>query len=519
MATRETKQRIVDGSTLSAAVLVALALFVMVNYLAMRHYQRFDWTRTDLYTLSEKSRNVIAGIDRDIDVIVALQPGSEIFGQVDELLARYEAANPRIRRRVIDSARNLLEAQQLVDEFGIDRANVIVIASGDDRRVIEEFDLVEYDYSGAQYGQPPSVQAFTGEQRITSTILDLIEDEKPEIRFVSGHGEATLDGVGGRPLNAARELLGNDNFVLESWSSLGESGVPPGTDLLVVAGPRDRLLETEIAVFDHYLRQGGRMLLMLDPSIDVTARAFGDLGVTEWLARYGVALAQDVVIDPTQRLPLFGPETIFTASYGVHPIVDSLAGRPVLLPLARSVTRADVVPEGFVVTELIRTSAEAWGETDLASLEDVAPDGDDRMGPLSLGVAVTFPGPAVAPADAASNTVGEASESDDIPSDDPAIEDASPNRETDAARLVVLGDFDFAADEQVASGANAALLLNTLNWLTEREQLLAIESRQATKSQLLLSQGELSSLFWLILVLMPGAAIVAGILVHLKRRR
>ena len=203
-----TQRRLIHGSTLGAGVILALALFAMVNYLASRHYQRFDWTSSRLYSLSEKSLSVVRGIDREIDMVIFLNPASELYGQVDELLSRYAAANPEfIKKRVVDPARNLLEAQRLVDRYSIERENVVVVATDDDRRVIDEVDLAEYDYSGAQFGQGPTLEAFRGEQLITSALLALVEARKPKILFTTGHGEGPLDPGDPRSLSQARDLL------------------------------------------------------------------------------------------------------------------------------------------------------------------------------------------------------------------------------------------------------------------------------------------------------------------------
>ncbi|RMH21021.1 MAG: hypothetical protein D6696_06720 [Acidobacteria bacterium] len=532
------RQRLVEGSMLTAGVIVVLALYAMVNYLALRHYERFDWTASELYSLSEKTKNVIAGVDRDVETIIFLSPGSEVYDQVDELLSRYQAANPRITKRVVDPVRNPLEARQLSEQHGVERMNVVVVASGDDRRVIEESDLVEYDFSGAQFGQAPSIKAFKGEQLITSAILELIEDKKPKVLLLAGHGEASLDGgAQGRGLRAAEELLGKDNVALETWSSLGQSAVPADADLIIVAGPTARFLEPEIALFDDYLKGGGRMLFLLDPTFSENGDRMLELGLEEWLRSYGVELDLDVVIDPAQRLPLYGPETIFTSDYGFHPIVEPLAQTqtPVLLPLARSVRKAEDAPAAYEISELVKTSDQAWGETDLKTTP-AKPDGDDPTGPLPLGLAVAFDLGTDDATAADDEPADDESADDESADDEPAAgdrpaaeepaadgEDGGDEAEVEATprqgRLVVYGDYDFASDAQVINGANAALLLNTLNWLIEREQLLAIPPRQPEQARLLLSQSELYSLYVLTLLLMPGAAIVAGILVYLRRRR
>ena len=517
----------VETTTLSAGVLIVLLIFVMANYLSMRHYQRFDATGSKLYTLSEKTENVLRDLDRDIDLVVLLNPASEVYTAVDELLDRYVAVNPsRLERRDLDAARDLLELQQLVDQYGIERDNVIIVASQDDRRVIGEFELATYDYSGAQMGQPPAIDEFKGEQQITSAILSLVEAQKPKLVFTTGHGEAQLEPGDARSLSQARDLLGKDNFEIEEWSSLGQDAVPDGTDLLVVAGPTTNFLEPELQLFSDYLDAGGRMLLLLDPVFNNDGTALVDLGFAGWLDTYGVELRQDLVIDPSSELPFFGAETLFTDSYGTHPIVESLeqTRTRVLLPLVRSVAASDVPPAHVEVAELVLTSEAGWAETDLVNLDQVAPDeGVDRVGPVPIAVAATITTSTIPPSTSAPTPAATTDDqSTSEPTDDPAASNTSDDAEpsaADASRLVVFGDLDFASDAQLGNGANGVLLLNAFNWLVEREQLIEIEARKPEKTRLTMAGGELTSLYLIVLLMMPGAAIITGIWVAMQRRR
>ena len=505
-----TRKALVEGSTLGAGVLLALALFTMVNYLGMRHYERADWTRSQLYSLSEKSETVARSLDRDVDMVIFFGPGSELYDATSELLDRYAAANPqRIRKREVDPAKNLLEARQLVEQYGIERENVVVIAAGDDRRVIDEMDLAEYDYSGAQMGQAPTLEEFKGEQLITSALLALVEERKPRVLFTTGHGEGPLEAGDARSLSQARDLLGRDNFEIESWAPLGKTEVPANTDLVVVAGPTTSFLPQELALFSSYLERGGRMLWLLDPVFDAAGVQTASLGVEEWLSGYGVELAGDVVIDPSSDLPFFGPETLYTASYGTHPIVEALEQRqtPVLLPLARSVA-VGTTPAGATTSELLRTSSEGWGETDLANLDAIGAGEGDIPGPVPLAAAVSW---SVTPEAPQPLVIDEGAEDAEAPSADAEAATES--------RLVVFGDSDFATDAQVANGANALLLLNTLNWLVKREELIDIEGRKPQRTRLTLSDSELNDIYLIVLILLPGLAVAAGIGMYRARRR
>jgi len=529
----ETRRKVIEGSTLGVGVIMALVLFGMLNYLAHRHYQRFDWTSSQLYSLSEKSRAIVADLDQEIEAVIFLSPASEVYAAVDELLTRYEAANPRFfKKRVIDPAKNLLAARRLVEQYQIERSNVIVIATEDDRRVIDEYDLAEYDYSGAQYGQPPTLKEFKGEQQITSAILALVEARKPRILFTTGHGEAPLEDPGTpRSLSQAQALLGRDNFEIEEWSSLGKLEVPPDADLVVIAGATTNLLEPELEVLKRYLDAGGRMLLLLDPAFSGTELV--DLGLDEWLAGYGIAIGDDIVIDPENQLPFFGAETIFTDSYGFHPIVESLeqTRTRVLFPLARSVGKHEEAPGELEITELVKTSSSGWGETNLAALDQVGLDDDDVAGPVPLGVAVSFkiepespPSPEetdLGEADPETPEAPDAGDEEDLFDPDAEMaegETAAPSTAAEG-RLVVFGDLDFASDAQIANAANSVLLVNTLNWLVKREQLIAIEGRRPQETRLSMSGSELSVIWLVVLIILPGMSVILGISVFIGRRR
>ena len=108
---------VAQGSMLSAGVLLVGALVGIVNYLGMRYYHRFDWTSSQIYSLSEKTLSILAGLDRDIDVTLFLRDDSPLYESSKELLGRYAAKSPRVRFRTVSVDKNLIEAQRLVDKL------------------------------------------------------------------------------------------------------------------------------------------------------------------------------------------------------------------------------------------------------------------------------------------------------------------------------------------------------------------------------------------------------------------
>ncbi len=482
------RRQLVRTGILSAAVVLVGALFLILNYLGWKYHHRFDWTAGGVYSLSEKSRNVTKELKRDVEFVVFIAPGQDLYDPVREILSQYGAASQRIKVRYFDPERNPVEAQQLIQQYQVSSTGQVVVVSGQDRRVIDSADLAEFDYSGMQMGEAPKMTGFKGEQLFTSALLQLAEGRKPKILFTTGHGERSLDDRQEHGLSSIQDLLGRDNFELEEWASRTAAAVPQGADLVVIAGPTSPFIESELKAFGTYLNGGGRMLVLIDPTLGQTPGAgLVPTGLNQWLAGYGVKLGDDIVVDPKGAYPGAPPYTLFPGAYEAdHPITQPLSqsGVPVLLNVARSVGAA---PTGsYQATELVRTTIDGWGETSLATVDRVEKDAQDLPGPVSLGVAV----------------------------ESPQEEGKKP------LRLVVLGDSDFATNQLVGGmPANAVLLANSLNWLAEREALLTIPPKKTEHVRLNLTGEQLRTIYLTVLLLLPGLAIVLGTVVFVRRRR
>ncbi|HSN85335.1 MAG TPA: Gldg family protein, partial [Thermoanaerobaculia bacterium] len=179
------RRQLVRTGTLSAGVLLVAALAVFVNYFGWKYNQRFDWTGSQLYSLSERTQNVLKELDKDVEFLVFLPPSQrDIYEPTQEVLARYDAASTRIRVRLVDPDRNPLEAQQLIQKYGVESAGIVVV-SGNDRRVIDAGELAELDYSTVQFTGQPEMKGYKGEQLFTSALLQLSEGKKPRILFTT----------------------------------------------------------------------------------------------------------------------------------------------------------------------------------------------------------------------------------------------------------------------------------------------------------------------------------------------
>jgi ABC-type uncharacterized transport system involved in gliding motility auxiliary subunit len=482
-----------------AAILAFLGILLLLNWLGSRHYRRFDWTRSGLYTLSEKTKNVLKDLKTPVTVTVFMPDNVPLAPEVQELLKRYRTASPMVTVQTLDPTRNRAQAQKFVEESGV-RGWAVVFRAGEKKKVVTEDQLADFDFSRARMGADPSVKSFKGEQVFTSAILTVTQTKKPKVLFVTGHGERAFEGRTRDSFSEVAEALRADNCDVEGWASLGAKEVPPGTDCLVVAGPRTSFTVPEVDVLKKYLNDGGRALLFLDVEFAPGSRSsLTDFGLEPLLAEFGLKLDNDVVIDPKNALPMFGADTIFAKSFRPHPVTKLLQGTAVVFPLARSISVSEKPPAGFRATVLVETSSDGWGETNLKDIEKkVEKDDKDVKGPVPLAVAVES---------AEGTSAGAKAEGNAVP-------DAGKTK----TRLVVAGDADFAANAGIANSANRNLVTAAANWVMEREALVAIPPKAPDQVSTTLSRSNMWQLFVVIFLVLPAAAVGMGFAIWIRRR-
>jgi ABC-type uncharacterized transport system involved in gliding motility auxiliary subunit len=162
-----------------------------------------------------------------------------------------------------------------------------------------------------------------------------------------------------------------------------------------------------------------------------------------------------------------------------------------LFPVARTVTVREKPPEGVTAQALARTSSESWAETNQEEIRtgQVKPDPGEARGPLTVA--------AVATVDA---------------------KDVSDERKGAKARVVVVGDSDFASNAFVNLSGNKDLFLNTLSWLAEEENLIAIRPKEPRNTPVFLTAAQGQVLFYVPVVLLPLAMVMGGIYAVVRKR-
>ena len=472
-------RRLKFGANIVVFGMVILVLWGMVNYLNSRHHHRFDLTESKQYSLSPKTIEILRDLKEPVHMTKLYRPGTVLFIQVKDLLEEYSIKSDKVTVEHIDAERDRGKVELLARRLNMDtfELNTVIFECGGKSKHVPESEVIEYDYSYS-YGRP-SAPKFKGEEAFTSAILAVTQEKQSVLYFVRGHGEKDIEGIDKGDISDAAKLLKRQNFRIEKISILGVKEIPADCDVLSIIGPTKRFSESEMDILNKYVSSGGKCLIMIDPLVDC--------GLEEFLMWWGVKIGQDVVVDPVRRLIFAGPTTIFTEDYGYHEITRKMRGVAVIFPFARSV---EVISGGeFEGGELVKTSGEAWAETNLEEKEAKFDEGRDKKGPVAIGVGVNRK----------KSAYGESEQGN--------------------WRLVVFGDSDFVSNAQLGSVGNADLFLNAVNWLVQREKLISIGPKSPDERKVTLSGKKMRAIFWLVIIGLPAVVILVGLTVWMKRKR
>ena len=327
-------------------------------------------------------------------------------------------------------------------------------------------------------GEESEITASATELEITGAIVRLSNPEERKVYFLAGHGEHEMDSSDGLGYSDASDALQAKNYQVEALNLVGVSTVPADADAVVIAGPTTDLPEAEMQVLNDYVEQGGSLVVLLEPPVSTEVTA--DDALVPYLASaWRVEAREDLVVDLQSNLPL----TAVADQYASHAITERLSNQVSFFPSARSMTTVEGAQAS--PTELVLTGSDSWGKSDRESILtgslDYVPE-EDTLGPLTVVMV------------------------------------AEDN--TTEARLVAIGDSDFAANADFYSYANGDLLVNSIDWAAHQDALISLTPKQSTPRYVTPPTTQVVGLVFLLTVLViPGAVIAGGVYVWLRRRR
>src|SRR5271165_1037915 len=454
MQTRQTKY----AAYATVYILVILAVLVVANFLANRYNKSFDATANKRYSLSDQTKKIAGDLKQD--VTIQYFDRSTGMQNAKDLLDRYANLSPKIHVKYVD----LLKNPTVARAANVTREGEAIVDVGARHEDAKTFD----------------------EEGVTGALIRALKGGERQVCVITGHGEHRLDDSSqGEGFSGFQTIVERNNYKVQAINLLQKAAVPDSCSVLVVAGPTGDYIQPEVDAIKKYVEAGGRALFMLDPPLKLGRRQVGDnQTLADLLASWGVTADKNLLLDESAASQLLGggPEAPVIMQYDSHPIVNDMTNISTAFPLSRSLETKNT--DKTTITKLFSTSADSFATEKLDSAEIRLDPAKDKRGPFPLAVAGTFTG----------------------------------GKPVDQGRFVVVGNSGWASNQALGFSGNRNLLLNTINWLSSDEDLIAIRPKEPEDRRITLTRAQFRMVQTTSQFFLPLIVIIGGVMVWLKRR-
>ena len=476
------------GTNAMISTIAVLVILGLLNFLAVRYGGRVDLTENQQFTLAPETRQVVQALKQPARILIF---DSQQNSQDRELLESYRRQGTQLSYEFVDPTRQPALAQ----ESEVKNVGDVFVETNKRKRFVQTVT-----------GSEKQTQERLSEIKLTNAIDTVTSDRQSQVYFLQGHGERSFE-PGRGAVSLALKGLGDKNFTVKPLNLVDSPSLPTDAKAIVIAGPKKPLLEAEVKALDGYLKQGGSLLLLLDPGVDA--------GVTSLLTSWGVTLENQLVLDRSGAKIGLGPADIPVTRYGNHPITKDFTNSTLsFFSFARPVD-VKTLPE-VSSTPLLYSGDRSWAKTDTTSKALEFDPKRDRPGPVVLGVAFSrpinpaaltpSPTPIASPTSSptpspiasstpiasptANPTASPTPSTTPSPTPSPAAS-LSPGGPARESRLVVIGNSNFATDGLFEQVINGDVFLNSVRWLNQDDsRSFSIRPKETKNRRLLLTETQ-----------------------------
>lgn len=483
------RRRWAIGMDVLLRTMVVVVVVGMVNYLAGRYYQRLHLGSESRTELHPRTVAFLKTLTNEVKVTVYYDKEDALYSSVAALLNEMRDVNPQLRVTMVDYLRDAAAAQKIKSEYKLGESadeqdrNLVIFDSQKRTRVINGNALAEYTLEQVPNEKEREFQrkrtAFKAEMAFTSALLAVTSPNPLKAYFLQGHGEHRPDsGDDIRGYLKFAGLLQLNYIQVETLSLLGTNEVPADCNLLIVAGPTASIPDQVLEKIEQYLQseQGGRLFALFN-----SAAQDRRTGLEKLLVRWGVLVGESAIRDPVNSLK--GGADVAVASFSRHPVTNPLLGSYIDLIAPRPV---GILGGGDHAADAPKVEVLAGSEETAILVSD--PKAKPRSYPLAVAV------------------------------EKGAVKGVVTPR--GVTRMVIVGDSYFLGNAWIEIFANRDFAQSAVNWLLERNHMLeGVGPRPITEFRVILTKAQMQTARWLLLAALPGAVLLMGGLVWLRRRK
>ena len=458
----------------------SLAVVVAANVALYRHDVHFDATREGRNTPPQQLADVVQGLRSPLALTYFYNAGDPNAVATRDMIETAARNHPLLTFRAID----LDKEPGLARDIGVRAYNTAVLQSGD-RKVL--------------------VENITDPARLGYAALRVLRQRGQTICFVTGHGETFRPMPGHYHFSHVETLRGHETpgagdvlvaepeqldrfqlalneigFEMRPLVTATASAIPADCTVVAEIGPRTALAAGEADMLAGYLRNGGRLAMLIDPQFPI-----GDDLQSRLLTPLGLGSEPAIIIDPLNHFRT-DADKVAVPYYPPHPITARLAltvfaqARPIRLSQPSTRVKASVLAASSQDSYLRPPSA-SGGLTAGGQPPETAERG---VQPLAVAVEGLFSG-------------------------------SEPDK---PFRLVISGTSKFATNEYFSYVSNGALSVAIMRWLAEDDAAPNLAPQTYSVPEIVLTSSQMRDTFIVLEIILPLSTALFGVAMWWRRR-
>ncbi|MCI0474531.1 MAG: GldG family protein, partial [Ignavibacteria bacterium] len=513
---------------------IIIGIIIAVNVISTRIFTRIDLTKNSTYTLSPISREVVANLQDNL-VIKAFfsdnlpAPYNTLRRQVQDFLNDYRSysngnLNYEFLNPVGEDDNN--ELQKEAQKFGIQPVQVQVI-DNDKMEVKRAYLGIVFLYEGKQEVIPVIQSVSNLEYDITSTIKKLTTENKKKIGFTQGNGENDYTKYN----NIMMSLSAQYDVVPVNMSQ--SKSIPPDISTLIVMAPKAEVPEWQKFLLDQFIMKGGNVAFLVNKVVPNFQQqiAIGDqvnVNLDDMFSSYGIVLKNDLVRD-AQCAPVQVQSAIgfpIQISYPYFPNVSNINREisafknipSVVLTFVSSLDMNAANGKNIKAVPLLTTSdksgiAEGFYLLNIEQFQNLRKTQYDSLfNTKNIVVGAVYEG------NFTSHYSGKPIPQDTTQGSQP-YSGAQLTNSQKSSKIVVIGDGDFANEEQRPPKENITFFINLVDYLADDAGLTQIRSKDVSEAPIeAVTDGTKKFIKYFNLIFPPAAVLLLGLFIWNKKK-
>lgn len=339
-----------NGSYSVGITALVIVIIVVVNLIAGQipeKYKNLDVSSTKIYDISKTSKKLLQNVKDNVTFTV-LANKEETDERIVTFLSKYAALSSKISVEWIDP---VLHPSALTEYDAAENSIVVSCEDTGKTKVVSFSDIIVADMSSYYYTGTISEARFDGEGQLSSAVNYVTSDVERKIYQTSGHGEQTLSST-------IQDLMEKNNYTLEGVNTVMNPTIPEDCELLLMYAPSSDLTEDEKKSVETYLKEGGKLMLLLG---DTNSTELPNLASV--MKTYGMESVDGYIAD-TQRSYQNNYYCFFPQLTASGELTNGMESQMLLLLNTHGMTISDPERESISATSFLTTSDNAYAVTE-----------------------------------------------------------------------------------------------------------------------------------------------------------